>query len=152
MTPAAAAYQVTDLVRNHRAVVQQARRGGALIRDKDGTALLLTLAADVARDNELRRVAADYLRLGITLDEVPGRRTVAAYGGFAWLVALEEKHQREFLEDLSSQLLVALSGGPLQPVVDLIEDWKATAATYADEELRDGLTKPLPRPLHNVEL
>lgn len=146
------AYQVTDLVRNHREVVQRAKQGGALIRDKDGTALLLTLASDAARDDELMRVAADYLRLSTALGQAAGRRTLAAYGGFAWLVALEGEDQQEFLQELGDPLLVALSGGPLRPVTDLIEDWKATAATYADEELRGELSTPLSRPLRRVQL
>jgi hypothetical protein len=82
----------------------------------------------------------------------PVQRTVSGYGAFAWLGVFDEEYQRQFISELSGPLLMALSGGPLDPVLSLIEDWKATAATYADEDLRGELTRPLPRPLETVEL
>lgn len=150
--PMGTTFQVTDLARNHREVVDRARHGGALIRDKDGTALLLAPAADVARAHDLAVLAAAFLRLRTTTDLPPKQRTVAGYGTFAWLRVFEEEYQREFLDEVTEPILVALSGGPLQPAIDIIEDWRATSATYADENLRGELGRPLPRPLHHVEL
>ena len=70
----------------------------------------------------------------------------------AWQGVFDEEYQRQFISELSGPLLVALSGGPLDPVVSLIGDWKATAVTYADDDLRVELTRPLSRPLETVEL
>lgn len=150
--PIGTTFQVTDLARNHREVVDRARHGGALIRDKDGTALLLAPAADAARDRDLADLAAAFLRLRTTMDLPPEQRTAAGYGAFAWLGVIAEEHQREFIAEVTEPILVALSGGSLQPATDIIEDWRVTSATYADEDLRGELSRPLPRPLHNVEL
>lgn len=145
-------YQVTDLARNHREVVDTARHGGALIRDKDGVALILAPASEVAQDHELAQLAGDFLRLYTTMELPPTQRTVPGYGTFAWLGVFDEEYQRQFISELSGPLLVALSGGPLNPVVSLIEDWKATAVTYADDDLRVELIRPLSRPLETIEL
>ncbi len=145
-------YQVTDLARNHREVVDAARHGGALIRDKDGVTLILAPASEVAKDHELAQLAGDFLRLYTTMELPPLQRTVPGYGVFAWLGVFEEEFQRQFVGELSDPLLIALSGGPMDPVVSLIEDWKATAATFVDDYLRVELTRPLSRPLETVEL
>ena len=145
-------YQVTDLARNHREVVDMARHGGALIRDKDGVALILAPAGEITQDHELAKLASDFIRLYTTMEVPPEQRTVAGYGNFAWLRVFEEEYQRQFISELSDPLLVALSGGPLDVVMSLIEDWKATALTYADDDLRFELTQPLSVPLESIEL
>lgn len=145
-------YQVTDLARNHREVVDTARHGGALIRDKDGVTLILTPASELAQNHELAQLAGNFLSLYTTMELPPVQRTVPGYGAFAWLEVFDEEYQRQFISELSGPLLVALSGGPLTPVVSLIEDWKATAVIYADDDLRVELTRPLSRPLETVEL
>ena len=148
----ATAYQVTDLARNHREVVDKARHGGALIRDKDGTVLLLAPAADINHEHELTALATAFVRLTQTLASSPVQRSTAAYGDFAWLTAFEEEYQLQFLAELTKPVLVALSGGPLEPALTLIDDWRVTSITYADEELRAELTRPIPKPRRDLEL
>ncbi|MGZ6273393.1 MAG: hypothetical protein ACXWM8_03740, partial [Candidatus Limnocylindrales bacterium] len=63
----AVAYQATDLARHHREVIDAARAGRALVRDKDGTALILALAADVERSDEISRLALELVRVRQTL-------------------------------------------------------------------------------------
>ena len=49
MLSANCAYQATDLARNHRQVVDDARHVVAVIRDKDGTTLVMTTASLLER-------------------------------------------------------------------------------------------------------
>jgi hypothetical protein len=139
-------YQVSDLAKRRVEVVAQARRGGALVRDKDGTALLLALADDVFRDHNLALLAGDYLRV------LGGNVSDSAYGSLSWLTMLDEEDRAAFVEELRVPLLIALSGGPTEPVTEIIEDWRATAAVWADEDLRRELSHALTKPLHNVKL
>jgi hypothetical protein len=49
-------------------------------------------------------------------------------------------------------MLVALRGGPLRPLLDLIGDWKATADVWADVSLREELMERVDAPLFAVSL
>lgn len=143
-------FQATDVARHSRAVLDSGRAGGALIRDKDGVALLLVPAELVARGDQLTDLAADYLRL-LRAVAAPGA-DVAAYGGFAWAAVFDLDDQRDFAAQLGGPLLIALSGGPTGPVQDLIDDWRVTAETWADEALRADLLEPVEVPLSDVAL
>ncbi len=145
-------YQATDLARNHREVLERARHGGALIRDKDGTTLLIAPADDVVHDRQLAELAADFVRTLVALNQQTEQRSAASYGAFAWLTVFEDEYQREFLREIAEPLLVALAGGPTGPVTELIEDWRISATTYSDKELRHELTRSVPRPVYDVEL
>lgn len=68
MTPKTpVAYQATDLARSHRQVIDAARSGRALIRDKDGMALLMIPAEDVERTAEVAELALDLVRAAQSL-------------------------------------------------------------------------------------
>lgn len=139
-------YQVSDLAKRRLDVVARARRGGALIRDKDGLALMLSPADDVVRNERLIAIAGDFLRL---LDK---SANPTSFGSLSWLTVFDEDGRRAFLNELRVPLIVALSGGPTVPVEELLSDWQATAETWSDEALRDELMRPLTRPLHDIEL
>ncbi|HEX5266560.1 MAG TPA: hypothetical protein VFW24_07290 [Acidimicrobiales bacterium] len=143
-------FQATDVARRSREVLDSARAGGTLIRDKDGVVLLLALAEDVARQDELTVIAADFLRLQRALaTEAPD---VGAYGGFGWVSVFGRDDQRRFGFELEAPLLLALSGGPIQALRDLIDDWKATAEVWTDEALREELSVALEEPLYDSSL
>jgi len=143
-------YQATDVARRSREVLDSGRAGGTLIRDKDGVVLLLAPAEEVARGEELTEVAGDFVRLHRALGAKS--RDVGAYGGFGWLSVFPLEDQRLFAEELEGPLLLALSGGPVEPLRDLISDWRATAELWADEALRAELLEPVDEPLHDVTL
>lgn len=143
-------FQATDVARRSREVLDSGQAGGTLIRDKDGVVLLLAPAEDIARQEELAVVAADFLRLHrvIATDE----RDVGSYGGFGWVSVFDLEDQRRFAAELEAPLLMALSGGPVEQLRNLIDDWRATAEVWAEEELRAELQEPLDEPLADVPL
>lgn len=147
----ATTFQVTDLARNYRDVLDEARVGEAFLRDKDGTTLVVTVAEDVKRNRELVSLSSDLFRL---FRAVTSNRTddVVNSGQFAWLSVFPEADRKGFVDAVFEPMLVALSGGPLRPLLDLIEDWKVTAAVWADEDLREELTARADAPLHDVTL
>jgi hypothetical protein len=149
---AAVAYQATDLARHHREVIDAARAGRALVRDKDGTALILAPAADIERNEEIAGLALELVRVRQAIEQPDERRSPAAYGELAWVSVLPEADQRQFLDELTEALLVAASGTALRPVELLIGDWRATAEAWADPDTRAALIAKEKAPLPAVEL
>lgn len=132
------AYQATDLARNHREVIDAARRGEALIRDKDGMALVMAPAEEVERSREIATLALDLLRAERALG-APGAHDPNRYGGLAWMSVLPETSQREFARELSDALLIAEAGTSWRPIELLLGDWKATADAWSDPDTRERL-------------
>jgi hypothetical protein len=146
------AYQATDLARNHRQVVDDARAGIAVIRDKDGTTLVMTTASVLERAQEIAGAAIALVQVAQELAVPAGQRTTAAYGDFAWLRGLPDDAQRTFVAEMSDQLLIVASGGRLDQLRHLIGDWLATAEAWGDTETRDALVAEERDPLAGVEL
>ena len=145
-------YQVTDLARHHRAVVDAARAGRALLRDKDGTALVLAPAAEIERTYELAELALELIRARQAVDQQVGNRSAGLFGDLAWMSVLPDDAQRQFLDEITETLLVAASGTSLRPVELALGDWRATAEAWADLETREALLADEPAPLTDVEL
>jgi len=139
------AYQATDLARNHREVIDAARRGEALIRDKDGTALVLAPAAELGRIREISSIALDLLRAQRAADS-SDRGDPTRYGDLAWISVLPEASQRDFAREMTDALLLAASGTSVRPVEVLIGDWRATAEAWADSDTRERLLADEPQP------
>ncbi len=146
------AYQATDLARRHRAVIDSARSGQALVRDKDGTALLLAPAADIERAERVAELALALIKVRQALDAPPNGRSVALYGDLAWVSTLPEEQQRACLGELTDALLVAASGTSLRNVDLLLDDWRATADSWADPDTRARLLAEETPPLNAAEL
>ena len=146
------AFQATDLARHHRAVVDAARAGRALLRDKDGTALVLAPAADIERTYQIAALALDLIRARQAVDQEVGKRSAGLYGDLAWMSVLPDDAQRQFLDELAETLLVAASGTSLRPVEMLLDDWRASAEAWADLDTREAPPAEEPEPLADVEL
>lgn len=145
-------FQATDLQRNARDVLNAARTPeGALIRDKDGTNFLVSLAGRASRDGYALEGLTNVLRiLRLTsLDEA--QRDPVLYGELAWVSALPVDAQVEFAWAYANAIQSIASTG-LGPVEDLIYDWQQTARVHGDTKLHGSLTNTIKTPLHHVEL
>ncbi len=150
LAPTTVAYQATDLARKHRQVLDAARHGGALIRDKDGAALVLATLEAVERERTVADIAVDLVRAGLAI--MQGERSAAGFGDLGWVSVLPPEAQREFYTEMTNALLLAASGLSLRNMEQLLGDWRATADTWADEAAREQLLAGSPAPLHDVEL
>lgn len=146
------AFQATDLQRNHRLVLDEARERPTLIRDKDGVMLQVGLADDIRRSDYLRKVMLDVIRLHLALALAVEYRSPSLYGSFGWASILPEEDQHKFLEELTDQIFISGDSGDSGDLEDLIEDWKVTALTWADESLRDVLTEDIETPPAGISL
>lgn len=151
-TVAKAAFQVSELQRNYRVVLSEARESGALIRDKDGMMLILQPAGEAQRTEFLNELMADVLRLSKVLQSPESERSVSHYGSLAWVSVLMEKDQREFLQSATDQLLISQHSGSTDVLEDLLGDWQATARTWSDEGLRAELLKDIKLSSVDIEL
>lgn len=145
-------YQVSDLQRQYRRIVGEARSHGALIRDKDGTTL--TLAPTDAYDRAANLVG--YIPTLVQLEHVVRQpreaRHVTSFGPVAWAASLDEEDLAAFVHEFADALLLAASGGPLDAIEDLLYDWRITAEALSDDDLVDELLEDADEPLADVEL
>lgn len=146
------AFQATDLQRNHRLVLDAARESSAIIRDKDGLLLLIQPAEEAHRVEYLADVLWSATCLGRALALPRPSRGPAMYGSFAWISVMPEGDQFQFLQEVIDQVLVSRNSGSKEKLEDFIGDWKATALTWSDEDVRDELNGELEQPLHDVVL
>ena len=148
----AVAYQATDLARSHRQVIDAARSGRALIRDKDGLALLMIPAEDVERTSEVAELALDLVRAARSLLGDTSPTSAAGYGRLGWLSVLPIEARARFFAEMSEALLIAASGTTLHHVETLMGDWRATAESWADPGVRERLLADEVEPLADVLL
>ena len=145
-------YQVSDLQRQYRRIVGDARAHGALIRDKDGLSLTLAPTETIERSLALVGYIPGLVQLEHLLRQPRSTRHVATFGGFAWAAALDEEDLVAFVHEFSDALLVAATGGPLRALEELLYDWRVTAEMMGDPDLVTELTEDADEPLHDVEL
>ena len=145
-------FQATDLQRNARDVLNAARTPeGALIRDKDGTNFLVSLAGRASRDGYALEGLTNVLRLLRLTSLDDAQRDPVLYGALAWAAALPVDAQVEFAWAYANAIQSIASTG-LGPVEDLIYDWQQTARVHGDTKLHGSLTNTIKTPLHHVEL
>ena len=147
----AVTFQVSDLAKNYRNVLDQARRSRAMIRDKDGETLVMMPVGDLWRDSQMAEFARDLLRLERAVSRGDNDDVIAS-GSLSWVSVLPLESQQLIDEELYGRVQVALSGGPIGPVRDLIADWMATAETWADVDLRQELLEDATEPLVDFSL
>lgn len=143
-------YQATDLARKSRDVLDAARHGRALIRDKDGTAFEVLLAGTSSRQRFVFAGMQRFVRTLSLLELDRERRDPVLYGDFAWLATLPDDEQRQFIWEYVRAIEASLGIGP-DLVDQLVYEWQQTARVYADQDLLAELTEDIPAPLVDVE-
>jgi hypothetical protein len=147
-----AAFQATDLNRRHREVLDAARHGSALIRDKDGLALLLEPAANAVHRTQMVAWLLSALRVERALHRPVDQRTAWDFGDLGWIADLDPDDQPVFLDGFLALLLKNADADYTDEVEDYLADWRATAQAWSDPDLRAALLQEHTSPLHNVEL
>lgn len=131
-------FQLTDLANRRVEVVEAARQGGARVRDKDGTSLLMLRESHVRVLEGLSEWTRAYLQLERLLRR-EGEPSVSELGDLAWLRVFSESDQALFLDDLHDALVSAAADGDLRPVEHCVGDWRVTARQLDDPLRRSVL-------------
>lgn len=133
--------QWSDLARDPKSVAALADQGDVRVRRRDGANLLLTREDRVASVGEgavttartLRRVLihAPDIAANILLDEFP------------WLDQLPKDALPEFVVEFVRAAESAAELGRWEVLTQMLREWKATAAIYADPVLAEKLRGPV---------
>jgi hypothetical protein len=131
-------YQPTDLAQKRVQFLEAARAGGARVRDKDGTSLVML----PERELDLFKGLADWSAAGLRLEDLlqrPGALTVAELGELAWLRVFDREDQRAFLDELQHALLSAHADHDLAALEECVRSWRITARQLEDPLRRSVL-------------
>lgn len=133
-------YQASDLASSKRVdFIRDAKRGGARLRDKDGSSLLFLPEVQVNALRSLTRWSQLHLILSGLLDSGTAL-TVTNLGELAWLRVFDEADVREFCSELHVALLAALADDQSDVVEDCVAAWRITANEMSDPLRRAVLT------------
>ena len=134
--------QWSELQRDPKGVAALADRGDVRVRRRDGVPLLLVredsaesaavgaLSAARALRNALAYLSADDA-VGALIEEFP------------WLDLLPEAERRQFASDFVRAVQASAELGRWSVLAQVVVEWKATAAVFADPALAEDLTRPV---------
>jgi hypothetical protein len=134
--------QWSDLARDPKSVAALADAGDVRLKRRDGADLVLTRADRVVAADEGAVTAARAFRNILT--HVGADAVVQSFiDEFAWVQVLPEQDIREFVQDFVRSAQVAAELGRWELLSQVIREWKATAAIYAEPGLAERLSAPV---------
>lgn len=145
-------FQDSDLSRRHREVFDAARRGSAVIRDRDGFAFLLEPAAHGSYRTQMIDWLLSAVRIDRALHLPADQRTAWDFGNFGWIADLDLDDQTAFLDGFLTLLVKNANADSSDEVENYLADWLATAKDWSDPETRAALLNDATTPLRDFEL
>ncbi len=124
-------FQTSDLARQSKRVVEAASQGEAIIRDKNGTPLVMTQESTLRNLQEYHTWSIRLARLR-ALVASDSEANIRQWGELAWLHIFDKDDLRTFIDEAESQLLLSNAMGDYTAFDELIEEWKATASQLED--------------------
>lgn len=131
-------FQASDLARDRTRFLDAARSGRALVRDKDGTGLVMLPESDLAILEGFASWSQVHNRL---VHLLASRRelTVGELGDLAWLRVFSPEDVRDFVDELHSTLIAALADRRIEVLDEMVRDWRVTARQLEDPLRRSVL-------------
>ncbi len=133
----------SELARDPKAVAAKVDQGDVSVRRRDGATLRMTREDRVVGDLEALGLAARLLR--DVFDEPKFRESVlsAVATELGWTSFLPEPERAIFLDEFARTAGAAADVGTLAPLAQLVREWRATAAVWADPELASQLARSI---------
>ena len=134
--------QWSELQRDPRGVAALADRGDVRVRRRDGVPLLLVRedSANAGADGAMSAARA----LRNALAHLPAEAAADVLREeFPWVDLLPEVERRAFAVDFVRAVGASAELGRWSVLAQVLVEWKATAAVYADPALVDELIRPL---------
>ncbi|WP_104177007.1 hypothetical protein [Cryobacterium sp. Y50] len=131
-------FQSSDLAKKRIKVLEAARAGRALVRDGNGSGLVMLPESDLA---VLEGFASWSQRLQRLTALVDSERdvSVAELGDLAWLRVFDKDDQRAFADELHGSLIAGLADQDLSSVDEVVTAWRVTARQLEDPLRRSVL-------------
>lgn len=131
-------YTLTDLAGAKRTqLVEDARRGRARVRDKDGQTLVMLREQHLTVLEEFAHWSQIQQRLS-AMASSERVHSVAELGDLAWVRGFDADDLASFAEELLGALLSSLADEDLSLVDEVVSAWRATA-----RQLEDPLRKSI---------
>ena len=134
---------MTEFLRDPNGVVERLEHVDVVLHRRNAEDLRLSLQSRSEAVNDSVRFLTRVLGTALT-DEVVRQRLRVSVEAIPWLSFLPEERRSEFLVDFFRCAEAAAELGTMAPLVQLLREWQATAAIYADPELSAELRRPLP--------
>ena len=120
-------FQSSDLVKNRVKLLETARAGRALVRDKDGAGLVMLPEQELDVLEQYALWSQVHLRL-TSISESQQKITVSSLGDLAWLRVFDREDIAEFAAELHDALIAGLSDRRVEPVQEVVKAWRVTAS------------------------
>ena len=133
-------FQPSDLNRGYRAVLDQAKKDRARLRDTDGMSILLIPEAHVATLEDVNAATSSFLVLegAISHGDV-AQLSINEFGPWPWLRFLDNEDIAEFVTELRESLILAGREHSMGQLRETLHAWKVTAESLSDDTRRDVL-------------
>ena len=132
---------ITEFLRDPKGVIRKLDKASdVIIERRDAAPLRLTLSSRAEADREGTAMLAHVLMKVLPdLAEQVWEPLVEVY---AWLRFLPEQERPTFLREFTEMVAACAALGNNAPLAQLLHEWKATAAIYADPTLTVALKRP----------
>ena len=134
---------LTDFLRDPNGVVERLEHVDVVLHRRNAGDLRLTLSSRSEAVNESVRLVARLLGTALK-DELVRQRLGSSAGAIPWLRFLPVEGRSEFLAEFFQCAEASAELGTMAPLAQLLSEWQATAAIYADPELHAELLRPSP--------
>lgn len=131
-------FQSSDLARDRTKVLQAARTGRALVRDKDGTGLVMLPEAELEVLEGFAKWSQVHQRLSAFLAS-KREITIGELGDLAWLRVFDREDISIFADELHESLVSGLADQDLAAVDESVRAWRVTARQLEDPLRRSVL-------------
>lgn len=131
-------FQSSDLATQRVEFLNAARAGRALLRDKDGTSLVMLPEQRLEVLEQYALWSQVHQRLSSLLS-ARKRLSVAELGDLAWLRVFDIEDIAEFSAELHNALIVGLADSDISPVAETVNAWRTTARQLEDPLRRSVL-------------
>ena len=134
----------STFLRNPREVIDRLEYGDVVLRRRGAPAIRVSLDGRM-RDRDAGTSLVAHMLAAAANDAGAREALVRALGhAFAWVDLLPRHAREEFLRDFLRTAEAAAEVGTHAPLAQLVRAWRETAAIYADPELFEQMTRPLP--------
>jgi hypothetical protein len=142
-------FQASDLAKERTRLLAAARSGRAVVRDKDGTGLVMLPESRLAVLEGYARWSLVHQRLGSLLAS-KREFSVAEWGELSWLRVFERADIEAFADELHESLIASLADGDLKAINETVAAWLLTSRQL-DDPLRRSVLLGHDDPLDLVE-
>jgi hypothetical protein len=132
---------LTDFLRDPNAVVERLEHVDVVLHRRNAGDLRLSLSSRSEAINESVRFVARVLGTALK-DELVRQHLQSSAAAIPWLRFLPVEGRSEFLAEFFQCAEASAELGTMAPLAQLLSEWQATAAIYADPELHAELRRP----------